>query len=219
MSPGHIQNLPISIVIPRDASPGGHYGVIRFTGTPPNVKGNGVALSASLGTLVLLTVNGPVKEQLAITQFAAAHGDSTGSLFESAPIDFIEKVKNSGNIHESPTGHIIVKNMFGKTVAGLNINLPPHNILPASTRKFTQHLDKTVIGDKKLFGRYTADLKMTYGSGSHKKTLTSSVSFWVLPYRLIALIIIILVGGFFLLRHLIRRYNRRIISKAHNPKR
>lgn len=218
MSAGHIQNLPVTITIPANAAPGGHYGVIRFTGTPPDVKGNGVSLSASLGTLVLLKVNGPVKEELSIKEFSASKDGKTSSLFESGPLDFIEKVQNSGNIHESPTGHIVIKNMFGKTIAGLNINVPPHNILPASTRKFTEPLDKTVIGNKKLFGRYTADMTLTYGSGGSQKTLKSSMSFWVIPWRLILIIIVVLIGGFFLLRSLMRRYNRRIINKSRNSR-
>jgi hypothetical protein len=212
VSPGHIKDLPVTITIPKNASPGGHYGVIRFTGTAPNLKGSGVSLSASLGMLVLLRVNGPVQEKLSIDEFSVNHGGKTGSLFESGPVNFVEKIKNSGNIHEEPTGHIVIKNMFGKTLAGLNVNLPPRNILPASTRKFSQPLDKTVIGNKKLFGKYTATLKITYASG--KKTLDSKLTFWVIPYKLIAALAVLLVVIFFGLRYLLRRYNRRIIEKS-----
>ena len=69
IKPGDIQTLTVVINIPKDASPGGHYGVIRFTGTPPKLKGTGVSLSASLGTLVLLRVNGPVKESCPCKNF------------------------------------------------------------------------------------------------------------------------------------------------------
>jgi hypothetical protein len=102
--------------------------------------------------------------------------------------------------------------MFGKKVAAVNVNLPPRYILPDSTRKFSQPLDSAVIGKKKLFGRYTAKLTLTYGAD--KQSVTKTISFWVIPYRLIIAIIIALVGGFFLLRHLIRRYNRTIISRS-----
>lgn len=216
IKPGDIQTLKVTINIPSDASPGGHYGVIRFTGTPPKLKGTGVSLSASLGTLVLLRVNGPVKESLSVEEFSVSQSGKTGNFFETPPIDFTEKIVNSGNIHEQPTGHITVKNMFGKTIAGLNVNLPPRNILPASTRKFTQPLDKSVLGNKKLFGRYTADFKLTYGSGKDKKVVNTHLSFWIIPYRLIGAIILTLIVLFFVFRFLIKRYNQRIIRKAQN---
>ncbi|HEX7368157.1 MAG TPA: hypothetical protein VF261_00690, partial [Candidatus Saccharimonadales bacterium] len=34
LAPSQIEDVPITIQVPQDASPGGHYGVIRFTGTP-----------------------------------------------------------------------------------------------------------------------------------------------------------------------------------------
>jgi hypothetical protein len=210
--PKQIKNLPVTINVPANASPGGHYGVIRFTATPPDLHGTGVSLSASLGALILLTVNGPTNENLSVQEFSVNHDGKTGHLFESAPLNFVEKIKNSGNIHEEPAGQVAITDMFGKKIAAVNVNLPPRNILPASTRKFTEPLDGTVIGNKKLFGHYNATLTLTYGAS--KKVLTSSVSFWVIPYRLIGGIIVVLVGGFFALRFFIKRYNRRIIAKA-----
>jgi hypothetical protein len=212
-----IKTLDVVINVPKSASPGGHYGVIRFTGTPPGLTGSGVSLSASLGALMLITVNGDIKENLTVQQFSVGmlNSDKTvgkaANFFEAAPLAFTELIKNEGNIHEKPTGQVIIKDMFGKPVAGLNINLPPRNILPDSTRKFTQNLDKSVIGTKRLFGHYTATLTVKYGKD---QMLTAKQSFWVIPWKLILFIVILLIGGFFGLRYLIRRYNRFIISKV-----
>jgi hypothetical protein len=214
MVPRQIKTLNVDIIVPSSASPGGHYGVIRFTGAPPELKGTGVSLSASVGTLVFLRVNGNVKENLAISEFSVNKDGKKGKLFESTPLNFVEKIKNAGNIHEQPAGQVTITDMFGKKVATVNVNLPPRNILPGSTRKFEQPLDNAVIGNKRLFGRYKASLKLTYGE--NKQTVMSSLTFWVIPYRLLAIIIVLLIGGFFGLRFLIRRYNRRIIAKAQN---
>jgi hypothetical protein len=40
----------------------------------------------------------------------------------------------------------------------------------------------------------------------------------VIPYRLIAIIIVALVAGFFILRYALRRYNRYIIGGASGSK-
>lgn len=216
MVPKQIKTIPVTISVPANASPGGHYGVIRFSATPPELQGTGVSLSASLGALVLLTVNGNITDSLAVQEFSANHNGKTGSLFESAPINFVERIKNTGNIQEQPAGQVIITDMFGRKVAGVNVNLPPRYILPASIRKFSEPLDSSVIGNKRLFGRYHATLNLTYGTS--KKTVSSSMTFWVIPYKLIAVIIILLIGGFFGLRFFIRRYNRRIIAKANGSK-
>jgi hypothetical protein len=212
LNPKQIENLPVTIKVPMNASPGGYYGVIRFTATPPELDGNGVSLSASLGALVLLKVNGNVKENLSIEEFSMNSPGKSGSLFESTPLQFVERIKNTGNMHEQPTGQITITDMFGKKVATVNINLPPRNILPQSIRKFEQSLDSSVLGDKKLFGKYTAELRVTYGANN--QVVTSSKTFWVIPYTLIGIIILLVVGGFITLRILIKRYNRHIIKKA-----
>lgn len=36
-----IEALPVTIVVPKDASPGGYYGVIRFTTTAPGMESSG----------------------------------------------------------------------------------------------------------------------------------------------------------------------------------
>lgn len=213
LSPQQIETLNVTISVPPGASPGGHYGVIRFTGTPPKLEGTGVSLNASLGALVLLTVKGDLKDSLSVAEFSANSGGKKSSLFESAPISFVARIKNDGNVQEQPMGHITVKDMFGKNVATLNVNIPPHNVLPASIRKFESQLGSSTIGNKRLFGRYTATLTLGYGTVK-PHTLTDSISFWVIPYKLIAAIVVFLIIAFFVLRVMIRRYNRRIISRA-----
>jgi len=222
MIPKQIKNVPVTIKVPANASPGGHYGVIRFTAAPPELKGTGVSLSASLGALILIRVSGDVKESLAVQEFTINHDQDgktgqPGALFESTPIHIVERLKNTGNTHEQPVGQATITDMFGKKIAAVNINLPPRNVLPGSIRRFEQPLNSSVLGNKKLFGRYNAKLVVTYGAT--KQTLTSNTSFWVIPYRLIGTVIVLLVGGFFALRIFIRNYNRRIISKSQRSQR
>ena len=100
--PREIKAMNLTIRVPRDASPGGHYGVIRFTGTPPNLDGQGVSLSASLGSLILLSVSGDITEQLSVKEFSVNKGGKTGNFFESTPLNLVQRITNNGNIHSSP---------------------------------------------------------------------------------------------------------------------
>lgn len=212
LEPRALTRLPITISVPNDAAPGGYYSVIRFTGTPPDVEGNGVSLSASLGALVLLQVKGDVTEGMAVEEFSTTSGGKANWLFQSAPVDFLVRLKNTGNIHEQPNGKITITDMFGQKVGIVNVNLPPRNILPGSIRKFDQTLDSSVIGNKILFGRYTATLEMSYGTSDEK--VTQTITFWVIPYTLIGLAIAGLIAAFIALRFLVKRYNRHIIKQS-----
>ena len=216
LEPRTLTRLPISVNIPANAAPGGYFSVIRFTGTAPEVSGNGVGLSASIGALVFVEVSGDANEQLSVEEFYTAIGDTRSGLFQSAPVDFVVRLNNTGNTYEQPAGKIVVTDMFGNTVATVNVNLPPRNVLPGSIRKFEAPLDSSVIGNKFLFGPYTAELTVTYGSDD--QTVMQKVSFWVIPYTLIALVIVGLIVAFFVLRMLIQRYNRYIIKQARKRK-
>lgn len=216
LEPKQIRNLPITINVPAKAAPGGYYGVVRFTATAPGVDGNGVALSASVGSLLLVTVNGVAKQNLDVEEFKVLKDGEAGTLFQNAPLSFMQRIRNTGNIHEQPTGHVTVKDMFGKIVGVTNVNSPPRNVLPGTIRRFEQQFDKTVIGDKKLFGKYTATLEMNYAG---QKSVGDELTFWVIPYTLIAIIIILLVVIFFALRFALKRYTQNAIKQSQRGRR
>lgn len=217
LKPKEVNNLAVTIRVPADAAPGGYYAVIRFTASPPGLDGSGVSLSASLGTLVLLRVNGDAKESMEVEEFSATKNGSPNWLFESQPITFVTRVKNEGSTHEQPVGQIAVKDMFGNPVAGINVNLAQGNVLPSSIRKFEPVLDESVIGNRFLFGRYTADLKLSYGTQG--QTITASTSFWVIPWRLIGFAILLLVIVFIVIRIALRRYTERVVARSRGRRR
>lgn len=217
LQPKQLKILYIKINVPANASPGGHYGVIRFTGTPPTLNGgNGVSLTASIGALVLLTVSGNITQHLNVHQFSVSHNGNSGHFFQSAPLLFSEILQNTGNVQEQPTGLLTIKDMFNHKLVVMDINRRQGNVLPSSMRQFTELVNHNVIGNKQLFGRYTASISMSYGTS--KKTLKDTLTFWVIPIKLIISALVILIGGFFLLRMLIRRYNQHILDKAQKSK-
>lgn len=211
LAPDQLAAVKVTIAIPANGEPGGHYGVVRFSGVPPNLSGTGVSLSASVGALILLRVNGNVSDQLNLSQFAAgtqAGVDSwnTKGFFEHGPVNFLVRLQNTGSVHEQPTGTITVKDIFGHKVGMVDVNPKSGNILPDSYRRFVQTLP-----NKALFGHYTASLAMTY-DGSKK--LSASFGFWVIPWELILLVIVALAVVLYLLRVGIKRYNDHIIAMA-----
>ena len=203
LQPGEQKTITITMNVPKNAGPGGHYGVVRFTGRPPELEDTGVSLSASVGTLFLVNVSGNVSETAQISEMFVTQNGKQRSLFEYGPVTVVEKVQNTGNTHFKPKGSVRVTNMFGKEVGLYQLNEKGGNVLPGSTRKFEQTLNK-----KLLFGRYKAQADVVYGS--ENKILSRTISFWVIPYKLILLVLFVIL----LLVVFIRRYNRYIVKKA-----
>lgn len=197
------KKIPVTMTVPQDASPGGHYGVVRFTGTPPGLEDTGVSLSASIGTLILVNISGDVRESAVIEEMYTSQNGERRWLFEYGPVDITERIKNDGNIHFAPGGTVRITNMFGGETASFQLNETGGNVLPASVRKFDQALDKRL-----LFGRYTIQADIAYGSNS--TILSESITFWVIPYKLILIGIAILVA----LILIIRQYNKQIVKRA-----
>ncbi|MEO7617350.1 MAG: hypothetical protein ABIS59_00750 [Candidatus Saccharibacteria bacterium] len=191
LEPNVYKSIAVTINVPANAEPGGHYGVVRFSSDQSKgTEKSGVSISASVGSLILLTVSGKITQSLKYVSFVAGSGSGPSKFFEKGPISFTQKVKNDGNVHEKIHGQVVILNSKGKKVGGVAVNDKGGNILPGSTRTFTESW-KT----KDLFGHYTATAHLAYANG---KTLESPiVSFWIIPYKLIGygiLGLIVLLG-------------------------
>lgn len=202
------RTVAVQVTIPDNAEPGGHYGVVRFSGQAPEVEETGVGLSASAGTLLLVRVDGDITEQARILEFFSANGGNRTGFFETSPVGFVTRIQNEGNIHVKPIGSIEIKDAFGSIVATLPLNNEKSNVLPDSIRRFDSQFDGGW-----MFGYYTANLTLGYGTTG--QALTSSATFWVIPYRLILAVLLVVVTAGFILTRLVKAYNKRIIAKAY----
>lgn len=191
----------VTLNVPTNATAGGHFGVVCFTPLPPGQEPSAVSLSARICSLVLLKVSGDAKESLELVEFFASYKSKRGSWFETGPLTFTERIKNSGTVHSKPVGTVEIFGLFGKKVATLKVNDPPKNILPDSIRRFDQTWQKVL-----LIGPFTAKLNLAFGD----QTLTGSLKFWVFPWKLLLALLVAIITVIWT----IRRYNRFIIRRS-----
>lgn len=203
LKPAQQQAVTLQIVVPANASPGGHYGVVRFTGTPPEIADTGVSLSASVGTLLLVNVSGNVKQSAKIAEVYTSQNKVHGGFFETGPVTVTTRVQNTGNVHFKPRGTVQITNTFGKNVYVGQFNPTERNVLPSSIRKFNNEFAK-----KNLFGKYKVNVDVVYGT--ENQIASSQVTFWVIPYKLI-IITLVLIAGIIIV---FKNYNKYIISKS-----
>lgn len=202
------QSVDVVITIPKDARAGGYFGAVRFAPTTPD-SGGQVNLSASVASLILVSVPGNVTEKLSLTDFDIKHNGATGRFFtDPKGLEAAFRFQNSGDIQEGPFGKISVK-QGDKVVFETDFNnkTPRDMILPDSARRWEVPLDK--IG---TFGKYEVFATFTYGKSN--QTIEVSRSFWMIPWSVIiaaivAVVVLLLVIGLVIWLAVKKRNNRK----------
>ncbi len=175
IKPGETKALSFTVIPPENALPGGHYAAIVYSPDSAYIgNSTGASIQTNVGTLVYITIPGDINQNALVQSFSAP------KFSEFGPIDFKATIKNSSDIHIQPVGAITVKNWFGGKTAQLALDQT--NIFPYTTRDFQNTLNK-----KWLFGRYQATLNAVYGTAGG--LISATIFFWVIPWRLIILIL------------------------------
>lgn len=209
IEPGKGKKIAVVIKVPKDAKSGGYFGAVRFAPSSPD-DGGEVNLSASVASLILMTVPGPVTEKLTLTNFDIQQGGRNGTLFQSAnDLQLALRLESKSNIQVAPFGKISVK-QGDKIVYDYDFNsstdAPRDMILPDSARRWDVPLKN--IGS---FGHYTVYATLTYGKSN--QTIETSRSFWVIPWIVIiaaVAVVLLFLGIILAIILLIRRRKRRV---------
>lgn len=191
LGPNKTGTVDVTVTVPSGALSGGYYGAVRFV---PGNLGNlsNVGLTASVGSLFLVTVPGNLTTKLTLVQMSASDvNGNPSSFFTNGKVSTLIRLQNTGNIYTAPFGTIVVKNTWGHIISTTQFNnqTPASNILPQSTRKFVVGLP-----NDKYFGHYTITTSIGYGTQGNNLIVASS-SFWYIPVwaQIVGLIIIVLI--------------------------
>lgn len=227
--------FPYTVTIPEDAKPGGYFAAIFLGNQPPSSTGGSeVTIGGKIGVLVLLRVSGDIEEKGGLLSFISKGGQR---FFSTLPISFEYTINNLGGDRIVPKGEIRIKNSIWLNTATLLANKNEGSVLPNSSRKFEVTWDKkekadtkkqnseNIEEDKKGFfgtageqlkdfhlGFYTARLDVSWGVTN--QTAKDSFVFFVFPWQLLSIVVVILcIFGFFGLK-VLKKYNSWIISQA-----
>jgi hypothetical protein len=224
LAPGERKDVPVEINVPANADPGGHYAAVFF-GDNPEATGNGtIAVGNKVGTLVLLRVDGTIREAGRIASFNMR---GNNMVLTRLPASFDLNFENQGNVHVRPTGTVTIRNVLGGTSTELTMNASSGAVLPNSQRTFSVDWEKgTDTAERGSFfteiarewnnfglGPYTASVDLEYGI-RNDKTTSATVRFWIFPWQLLLVSALALTFVIVLLVWGIRRYNTWVISKA-----
>ncbi len=232
-------NIPFSIDIPNTAAYG-YYFAISFTqdSASPLAK-TGTKITGAAAVPILLNVRKEgAKAEAKILNFT-----TKSNVYEYLPIDFEIKVENIGNIHVRPHGNIFISDGRNKNLAILDVNSSSGSIIPNTKKTFEiswsdaflvresimeygqpklnkngQPVEKLTINWNKLtsfrVGKYTANLILVYDNGKRDVSLDANISFWVIPYKAIGVIIFSAILIFLIARFLLKKYIQKQIKKG-----
>ena len=178
VGPSEIKAMVVTIITPEDALPGGHYAmIIHSPDASASLDQSGSAIVANVGTLLYLKVPGQIRQEAKVKIFSAPEFQEQG------PVNFQTVITNLSDIHITPVGSIKITNWLGQKSDELI--LKNSNIFPYASREFQNTLDR-----KWLFGRYKANLLASFGTSGD--FVVDSLYFWVIPWRLVILVIVAL---------------------------
>lgn len=219
--PGEWQTITVEFSPPSSASPYYYYAFLvkRSTDVEPAETGTSLTGAAAVLGLAQVQTKNAFRE-LQLQDFKIPR-----LVFEFLPVDFSIYIRNSGNQFVVPKGNIFISSGTKKDIAVLPLNQGSATILPESTRELSvpwnegfpryelQEQDSETVLDAKgnpksrlvwdftklntfRIGKYQAHLIMVYDDGAYDVPVESRLSFWVIPWRILAvgLVIVVLLG-------------------------
>ncbi len=220
------QTVHVTINLPKTAAFGYYYAVTFSRAHPAKSSGGSNVVNGATAVLILLEARSPnAKRTLTIDSFGTDH-----SVYEFLPVTFNVKFANTGNVHVIPAGTIFVSR-GGKQVETVDLNPSYGNILPGTKRIYSDdwsvgfpHYEKKLVDGKPVLdkkgqpiehlvwdlsqigkiriGHYYAHLLAIYDDGHRDVPVEASVSFWVIPWRILGALVLIvglIVGGLYMI--------------------
>lgn len=236
LGPNESKEVKFTIDVPANAEPGGYNSAIFFQTNPPETSPDvAIGLGTQVGSLVLLTVNGPFTDEAGIITFATKDKQF---IYNHLPVEFFYRFQNTGDSQVKPLGDLIISNTLGYKTKTIIANPEKSNVLKNSIRKFelawteaggpkiqSKDAELAVPTDKSFFsmakfqwnnfamGIYSAKLVLAYGTGSPKFS-TADTRFIVFPWQLILVMIVVLLVVILGLKYGLKFYNKSVVSKG-----
>lgn len=212
VDPGTTKNIPFTIVVPQDATPGDHAaGIVASYTTEASGEGTSVRQENRVGTRIYVRVDGPLTPGLGVRGAVAGYQGTWNPVGAGAGFAGFD-LTNTGNTRLSAQPALHFTGPFGIDFGTLT--LPPvRNLVPGGTAHVTG-LQEGVAPLLLLF----ADISVTplpgdglAASDPLPAAATSSALTWAVPWML--LLILAVIAGVIVLVVFLRRRSRERLAE------
>lgn len=202
--PQQWKTLSVRFSPPPEASLTHYYALIIRRQVEAQAEAGATAVTGAPAILVLTKINSPhLRPELQVVGFR-----TTRWWYEFLPVEFEVDVKNTGNVHLAPMGNVFIDSQSKKDAGVLSVNQGMGYVLPNTVRTFALKWEDGFplfttddAGKKRLtwdlskiqnfrFGRYVAHLLLVYDSGERDVPIEGEIVFWVVPVRVIAVLLV-----------------------------
>ncbi len=192
--PNKNEKLFYEINVPKDATKGEYTVMISFVSeNETKLSGTGATTTLSAGMPILVKIGDEFVENAELLDFY-----TSSNFFEYPNLTFYTRIKNLGDTHISPTGEIILTNIFNQEIATIPFNPNGQSILRDNSGNYETiwNLGTFLTKDKAIvLGPIKAKLIVTYRSFQPGfAPLTSEISFWILPWKLILIALVAIIS-------------------------
>ncbi|MFH8466192.1 WxL protein peptidoglycan domain-containing protein [Streptomyces sp. NPDC017991] len=205
IAPGRTAEIPFTVAVPRNATPGDYVGGI-LTSLKQSDDTEGIAVDRRLGIRIELRVSGALKPTLAVEDLHVDH-HGTANPFGQGDATVTYTLHNTGNALLSGTQKVTLTGPFGtlETHAGTIAAAP--ELLPGESWKVTVPVHD-VTPALRLTARATVTPALTDAAGSTTslKPVEATTTGWAIPWTLILLIAVLPAAT--TAAYLLRRRNR-----------
>lgn len=214
VKPGQTVEVPFTLTVPANATPGDYVGGI-LTSLTQGDQAQGINVDRRLGIKIKLRVGGALKPALAVEDLHISYG-GTLAPFSKGDATVSYRVHNTGNAILTARQSVRVKGLFGWfTTPGGKTAAPPE-LLPGESWKVTVPVHD-VAPAVRLAATVTLTPLFTDASGSttQLKAVHATAHGWAVPWTLSLLVVVVLalaVAAFLLTRR--TRAKRKVAEDA-----
>jgi len=231
---GQWQTQHISIHVPDNAGFSYSFALIISRNNDTTIVSNGRLLKGSVAVFTLINVNRPG----ATRQLELVSIEADKQVYEFLPATITIKLKNTGNSIVQPYGNLFIQKPGDDThpLATMPVNKNQAYILPDTERSLestwsegfpvyekstdaSNNVTTTLKWDFEQlhtfrFGRYTAKVVAVYNDGTRDVPIIGEVTFWVVPWKTLLLVLTGLAAIIVLFNYYIKRRTKKAVQKA-----
>ncbi|MFA5622912.1 MAG: hypothetical protein WC981_01640 [Candidatus Dojkabacteria bacterium] len=195
LEPSKNTKLRYTINVPTNVTDGEFNAeIFLISKTKGELEGSGTFANLAAGTPFLIQIGDEFIENAELLRFT-----SDKKTYERINVNFLTQLKNLGDTHITPVGEIVVENIFKQEVARIPFNRNKQSLLRDNIGNYTDNWSQSgYLSPSKVLsvGPMKAKLLVTYRSFQPGfAVLSSEASFWIIPWKIIIAILVILLTG------------------------
>ena len=182
LAPAQSQEVKVTVSVPAQVEPGGHYAALFFEAIPPSSEGS-VSISTRIPTLFYVTVPGATEAEV------IANAEISSLLLPGfagqSRVDAGVVVRNSGNVHLTVAAKVYFDGYWG---GNSELDLGQMVILPNS-----EGVLRGEWQEAPYFGRVRVNVVIGYlDNQGDVVNKSQTAEFWVVPWSLVGIILFVM---------------------------